>query len=216
MQLANQEAQRLNHEYIGTEHVLLGIVKAGNSIAASVLKSANVSLGYLRDAVLSLIKPGPDMVTLGKLPLTPNAKKVIEYAIEEAKGLGPNHVGTEHMLLGCLRVEDGIASVVLRERGLTLAGLRAEIATVVTSADEFAEKCLGMAEVFDRLRASSRAHNAGPELLALWQAFFAAQDEFTRLFLSGQMKSDATDDAMHKRDDVLRMARQLVKKLTEG
>jgi ATP-dependent Clp protease ATP-binding subunit ClpC len=215
MQLANQEAQRLNHEYIGTEHVLLGIVKAGNSIAASVLKSANVSLGYLRDAVLSLIKPGPDMVTLGKLPLTPNAKKVIEYAIEEARSLNHNHVGTEHLLLGFLRVEDGVASIVLRERGLTLAGLRAEIAAVVVS-DEFAEKCLGVAEVFDRLRASSRAHNAGPELLALWQAFFAAQDEFTRLFLSGQMKSDATDDAMHKRDDVLRMARQLVKKLTEG
>src|SRR3954464_11780339 len=79
MQLANQEAQRFNHEYIGTEHVLLGLVKEGSGVAANVLKNLEIDLRKIRLEVEKIVQSGPDMVTMGKLPQTPRAKKVIEY-----------------------------------------------------------------------------------------------------------------------------------------
>ena len=100
MQLANQEAQRFNHEYVGTEHVLLGLIKEGSGVAANVLKNLDVDLRKIRNEVEKIVQAGPDMVTMGKLPQTPRAKKVIEYAIEEARNLNHNYVGTEHLLLG--------------------------------------------------------------------------------------------------------------------
>src|SRR5215213_9309841 len=90
MQLANQEAQRFNHEYIGTEHILLGLVKEGSGVAANVLKNLDVDLRKIRLEVEKIVQAGPDMVTMGKLPQTPRAKKVIEYAIEEARNLNHN------------------------------------------------------------------------------------------------------------------------------
>src|SRR5438094_3807843 len=87
MQLANQEAQRFNHEYIGTEHILLGLVKEGSGVAANVLKNINLDLPKVRREVEKMVLPGPDMVTMGKPPQTPRAKKVIEYSIEEARNL---------------------------------------------------------------------------------------------------------------------------------
>jgi len=85
MQLANQEAQRFNHEYIGTEHILLGLVKEGSGVAANVLKNLDIDLRKIRLEVEKLVQSGPEMVTIGKLPQTPRAKKVIEYSMEEAR-----------------------------------------------------------------------------------------------------------------------------------
>src|SRR2546427_10552442 len=96
MQLANQEAQRFNHEYIGTEHILLGIVKEGAGVAAKVLKNLGVDLTKIRNEVENIVQAGPAMVTMGRLPQTPRAKKVIELANEESQALGHNYVGTEH------------------------------------------------------------------------------------------------------------------------
>jgi ATP-dependent Clp protease ATP-binding subunit ClpC len=127
MALANQEAQRLNHEYIGTEHILLGLVKEGSGVGATVLKQLDVDLRKVRMEVEKLVKSGPDMVTMGKLPQTPRAKKVIEYAIEEARNLGHNYVGTEHLLLGLLREQDGVAAQVLVNLGLKLEDVREEV-----------------------------------------------------------------------------------------
>ncbi len=93
MQLANQEAQRFNHEYIGTEHILLGLVKEGSGVAANVLKNLDVDLRKIRLEVEKLVQSGPEMVTIGKLPQTPRAKKVIEYSMEEARNLNHNYVG---------------------------------------------------------------------------------------------------------------------------
>src|SRR5881296_466506 len=127
MQLANQEAQRLNHEYIGTEHILLGLVKEGSGVAANVLKNLDVDLRKIRLEVEKIVQAGPDMVTMGKLPQTPRAKKVIEYAIEEARQLNHNYVGTEHLLLGLLREHDGVAAQVLMNLGLRLEDVREEV-----------------------------------------------------------------------------------------
>ncbi len=127
MALANQEAQRFNHEYIGTEHILLGLVKEGSGVGANVLKNLDVDLRKVRLEVEKLVKSGPDMVTMGKLPQTPRAKKVIEYAIEEARNLNHNYVGTEHLLLGLLREQEGVAAQVLMNLGLKLEEVREEV-----------------------------------------------------------------------------------------
>ncbi|MEQ9096297.1 MAG: ATP-dependent Clp protease ATP-binding subunit [Phycisphaerales bacterium] len=136
MGLANQEAQRLNHEYIGTEHILLGLVKEGSGVGANVLKNLDVDLRKVRLEVEKLVKAGPEMVTMGKLPQTPRAKKVIEYAIEEARSLNHNYVGTEHLLLGLLREQDGVAAQVLRNLGLKLDEVREEVLNLLGASGE--------------------------------------------------------------------------------
>ncbi|HET6576614.1 MAG TPA: Clp protease N-terminal domain-containing protein [Fimbriiglobus sp.] len=114
MQLANQEAQRFNHEYIGTEHILLGLVKEGSGVAANVLKNLDVDLRKVRLEVERIVQPGAGRGrSAGRRFQTPWAKKVIEYAIEEAHNLNHNYVGTEHLLLGLSREGEGVAAQVL-------------------------------------------------------------------------------------------------------
>jgi len=127
MALANQEAQLLNHEYVGTEHILLGLVKEGSGVGATVLKNLDVDIKKLRLEVKKLVKSNSDMVTMGKLPPMPGAKKVIEYAIEEARSLNHKYVGTEHILLGLLRESKEIAAQVLMNLGLKLEDVRQEV-----------------------------------------------------------------------------------------
>src|SRR5713226_6607329 len=107
MQLANQEAQRFNHEYIGTEHILLGLIAEGAGVAANVLKNLDIDLRKIRQEIKKIVQPGPDAVRTRKVPPTPRAKKVIEYSSEEARNLTHNYVGTEHLLLGLLREKEG-------------------------------------------------------------------------------------------------------------
>jgi len=144
MALANQEAQRFNHEYIGTEHILLGLVKEGSGVGATVLKNLDVDIKKLRLEVEKLVKSGPDMVTMGKLPQTPRAKKVIEYAIEEARSLNHNYVGTEHILLGLLRESEGIAAQVLMNLGLKLEDVRQEVLNLLGAGVDDGPAALGM------------------------------------------------------------------------
>ncbi len=136
MALANQEAQRFNHEYIGTEHILLGLVKEGSGVGAAVLRNIGLDLRKVRLEVEKLVKSGPDMVTMGKLPQTPRARKVLEFAMEEAKALNHNYVGTEHLLLGLLREPEGIASQVLRNLGLNLDEVREEVLNLLGAGGE--------------------------------------------------------------------------------
>jgi ATP-dependent Clp protease ATP-binding subunit ClpC len=139
MALANQEAQRFNHEYIGTEHILLGLVKEGSGVGANVLKNLDVDLRKVRLEVEKLVKSGPETVTMGKLPQTPRAKKVIEYAIEEARNLNHNYVGTEHLLLGLLREQDGVAAQVLMNLNLRLEDVREEVLNLLGASEETEE-----------------------------------------------------------------------------
>ncbi len=139
MQLANQEAQRFNHEYIGTEHILLGLVKEGSGVAANVLKNLEVDLRKIRLEVEKLVQSGPEMVTVGKLPQTPRAKKVIEYSMEEARNLNHSYVGTEHILLGLLREQEGVAAQVLMNLGLKLEDVREEVLNLLGGGLEGAE-----------------------------------------------------------------------------
>jgi ATP-dependent Clp protease ATP-binding subunit ClpC len=126
--LANQEARRLNHEYISTEHILQGLVKEGSGVAANVLKNLDIDLDKIRLEVEKVVQRGPDdPVIPEKVPLTARAKKALEYAIEEARIFDHNYVGTEHLLLGLLREREGVAAQVLMNLGLKLEDVREEV-----------------------------------------------------------------------------------------
>ena len=126
MALSNQECQILNHECIDTEHILLGLIKEGGGVAANVLKNLGVDLREARIAVTSLVQPGVEIVTMGRLPQSPKAKKVINSAIDSARDLGHNYVGTEHLLLGLISQSDGMACKVLSGFGLTKKKIKNE------------------------------------------------------------------------------------------
>ncbi|MGH7163692.1 MAG: ATP-dependent Clp protease ATP-binding subunit, partial [Planctomycetota bacterium] len=127
MGLARQEAQRFNHDYIGTEHILLGLIQEGSGVAADVLKNLDVDLKKIRQEVEKLVSHGTTMVTMGQLPFTPRAKKVLELALEEASNLGHNYIGTEHLLLGLIREQEGIAAQVLQNIKVRLEDVREEV-----------------------------------------------------------------------------------------
>ena len=125
--LARNEADRFNHNYVGTEHLLLGLIKLGQGVAVNVLKKMGIDFEIVRDEVSKAVTPGPETKTVGEIPLTPGAKKVIEYAWEDAQKLGHNYVGTEHLLLGLLREEEGVAARILANLGVDVNKVREEI-----------------------------------------------------------------------------------------
>jgi len=129
MAIANQEVQRFNHEYIGTEHIFLGLIKGGSGTGATALKNLGVDIEkmLLEMEQFLKLKGRPNTVTMDKLPATPHAKKVIEYAIEEARSLNHDYIGTEHILLGLLRESEGVAAQVLVNLGLSIERVRIEI-----------------------------------------------------------------------------------------
>ncbi|MFT7463658.1 MAG: ATP-dependent Clp protease ATP-binding subunit ClpC, partial [Pseudohongiellaceae bacterium] len=127
MNLAKAEAQRLNHEYIGTEHILLGLVQEGSGVAANVLRGMGIDLKHIRTEVEKLVKGSATMVPMGNLPFTPRAKKVLELSLEEASQLGHNYIGTEHLLLGLIKESEGIAARVLTNLTVKLEDVREEV-----------------------------------------------------------------------------------------
>jgi ATP-dependent Clp protease ATP-binding subunit ClpC len=124
--LAQEEAQRFRHNYIGTEHLLLGLIREGEGIAARVLRNMGVDLADVRQAVEKIIGRGEHFV-VGEIGLTPRAKKVIELAVMEARNLDHHYVGTEHLLLGLIREGEGIAAGVLENLGIKLERVRREV-----------------------------------------------------------------------------------------
>jgi hypothetical protein len=131
MKLANEEAMRFNHEYLGTEHILLGLVKEGSGVAANVLNNLNMDLRRIRLEVENLVKSG-DMIMMGLPLMTPAVKRVIKYAIEESATLKHDYVGTEHILLGLLREVSGVAAQILMTCGIRLEELRTEVENVLS------------------------------------------------------------------------------------
>jgi ATP-dependent Clp protease ATP-binding subunit ClpC len=124
--MAREEAIRLQHDYVGTEHILLGLIREGEGVAAAVLMNLNVDLEQIHERIEESVKKGKATIALGELPYTSRAKKVLEYAMAEARELNHSYVGTEHLLLGLLREEKGIAAQVLNSLGLTLDEARGE------------------------------------------------------------------------------------------
>src|SRR5690242_5310817 len=131
LSLAQEEAQRFQHNYIGTEHLLLGLVREGEGVAAKVLANLGVELNKVRSAVEFIIGRG-DRIVLGEIGLTPRAKKVIELAVDEARRLNHHYIGTEHLLLGLVREGEGIAAGVLESLGVNLEKVRTQTIQVLS------------------------------------------------------------------------------------
>jgi len=129
--LAKEEARRFNHDYIGTEHVLLGLIREGEGVACAVLQNLGADLERLRIEIEKLISSGSTTSVLGDIPFTPRAKKALELAAEEARSLGHNYIGTEHILLGLLREEEGLASQALFSLGIDLKKIKDEISALL-------------------------------------------------------------------------------------
>ncbi|HEX2095384.1 MAG TPA: ATP-dependent Clp protease ATP-binding subunit [Longimicrobiaceae bacterium] len=124
--MAREEAIRLQHDYVGTEHILLGLIREGEGVAAAVLQNLSVDLEQIQERVEESVRRGKATIALGELPYTSRAKKVLEFAMAEARELNHSYVGTEHLLLGLLREEKGIAAEVLGQLGITLEDARRE------------------------------------------------------------------------------------------
>jgi ATP-dependent Clp protease ATP-binding subunit ClpC len=137
--MAREEAVRLQHDYVGTEHILLGLIREGDGVAAEVLRSLAADLDELLRLVEENIRPGKASASIGELPYTTRAKKVLEYAMAEARELNHSYVGTEHLLLGLLREEKGLAAKVLGELGIGLEEARAEMLKLLGTEGAVAE-----------------------------------------------------------------------------
>ncbi len=123
---AREEAGRIQNDYIGTEHILLGLIREGNGIAAAVLNNLNLDLDRIRDEIEQSVSRGGGSLVLGEIPFTPRAKKVLDLAVEEAHSMGHNYVGTEHLLLGLINEGEGVAAMVLSKLGAGLDRVREE------------------------------------------------------------------------------------------
>jgi len=125
--LAREEAERHHHEYLGTEHILLGMLKDGGGIAITVLQKAGLSIDQIRMEIERHLPRNANALIVGEIPFTPKAKKVLEYGVEEARLMGHNYIGTEHLLLGLLKEKEGIAAKVLNALGIRLVETREKI-----------------------------------------------------------------------------------------
>ena len=124
--LAQEEARMLHHDHIGTEHILLGLLREGEGVAATALESLGISLEAVRQQVEEIIGQGQQAPS-GHIPFTPRAKKVLELSLREALQLGHNYIGTEHILLGLIAEREGVAAQVLSELGADLDGAREQV-----------------------------------------------------------------------------------------
>ncbi|MBI3314795.1 MAG: ATP-dependent Clp protease ATP-binding subunit [Candidatus Omnitrophica bacterium] len=130
---AKEEARRFNHDYIGTEHLLLGLIREGEGVAAAVLQKLGLDLETIRLEVEKLVQAGPPTQVMGDIPFTPRSKKALELSAEEARALGHNYIGTEHLLLGLVKEGEGMAYRVLLNLGLDLGKLRNEVMELLGS-----------------------------------------------------------------------------------
>ena len=163
MVLAQEEARMLNHNYIGTEHLLLGLVHEGEGVAAQALESLEVSLPAVRQQVEQIIGQGQQALT-GRIPFTPRAKKVLELSRREALAMGHNYVGTEHILLGLLREGDGVAAQVLVRMGADLNRVRQQVIRILPGRQDNDEPKGGRA-ARRAGKAARREHGPLPEIL---------------------------------------------------
>jgi ATP-dependent Clp protease ATP-binding subunit ClpC len=190
---ARQEAERLGCDFIGTEHILLGIVKEGSGVAANALENLGVDLEKLRlEVERNIIPPGGSATVASSLPFTPKAKKVLQLAVEEAKNLGHNYIGTEHLLLGVLRESDGQAATILQHLNVKLEDVRNEIMEML-GAGELQEQAVAHGAPGGHGQAQSAAGAATPLL-----------DGFGR-DLTKLAKSDGLDPVIGRSKEIQRV-----------
>ena len=199
MGFARREAQRFHHEYIGTEHILLGLIQEGQGVAANVLKSMAVDLEKIRREIEKIVKAGPALEPSVQIPFTPRAKKVVELALEEAGNLGHNYIGTEHLLLALLREQEGIAAHVLRALGVRLDEVREEVIEFLGGAPQ--------EESEEEIEEMSQA-SAGEAPVSHGKSKTPALDTFGR-DLTEAARRDELDPVIGRTDEIERVVQVL-------
>jgi bifunctional DNase/RNase len=147
--LAQEEAHRLNHNYIGTEHLLLGLIHEDNGVAARVLRQLGANPRAVRERLEQVVGRG-QRAMYGKLSLTPRVKRIIELGVDEARRLGHHYIGTEHLLLGLIREGEGVAIDTLKGFGISLEKVRSQLSQILLGADEVADRLPGLLQRIER------------------------------------------------------------------
>ena len=189
MPVAEQEARRLNHSYVGTEHILLALARQESAVSARVFSALGVDIDTLSAEVNKFVKPGPEPVTQRTLPRTPRAERVMKYAKEEAKTLGHDYIGTEHLLLALTRETEGVGAQALAGLGVDKTQIRADILTLVQSgspsSDEDTKGSTFVAPSGDlEFRIAPNVENLDPEIVDRYKRALAEgnthpHDDFT-------------------------------------
>ena len=138
--IAQEEAKRLNHDYVGTEHLLLGLCAIDGTVSHKILNTVGVTFRKVRQEIEKMVGIGDTIMLLGEIPFTPRAKKVLEFSVEEAQLLNSDAIGTEHILLGLIREEEGVAGKVLTNLGVNLVLIREAILNFAENNDEEKEE----------------------------------------------------------------------------
>ena len=195
--IAQEEAKRLNHDYVGTEHVLLGLVALNEGVAAQVLANLTVDLKRVRAEIEKIVGTGDNMMQLGEIPFTPRAKKVLELAVEEAQKMGHTYVGTEHILLGLIREEEGVAARVLENLGVRMEVVREEVLNLLGEAEGKEQQQQQQQQHTGHAPSGSRSRSKTPTL-----------DEFGR-DLTGLAKEQKLDPVIGRENEIERVTQIL-------
>jgi ATP-dependent Clp protease ATP-binding subunit ClpC len=195
--IAQEEAKRLNHDYVGTEHILLGLIALGEGVASQVLASLGVDLRKVRAEIEKIVGTGDNMMLLGEIPFTPRAKKVLEYAVEEAQHMSHSYIGTEHILMGLIREEEGVAARVLENLGLKLETVREEVLSI-----------LGEMEQKESQKEAPPARQSGHHAAAKGKTKTPTLDEFAR-DLTQMAKEGKLDPVIGRTDEIDRVVQVL-------
>lgn len=165
LQLASHETHRLNHEYVATEHILVGLIREGAGVGSTVLHDLGVTTKEARRQLEVLSPPGPARVSMGRMSQTPRAKKVIEFAIEEARNLKHNYVGTEHLLLGLLKEQGGTAATILRLNGIDMQTVKNRILELILPPPKYSSEHRALANAVLALEKCAVFYRAGEAIL---------------------------------------------------
>jgi hypothetical protein len=184
LSLAQEEAQRFNHNYIGTEHLLLGLVRESDGVAARVLAALSVELQAVRQRVEEIIGRG-DRIVLGEIGLTPRAKKVIELAVDEARRLNHHYIGTEHLLLGLIREGEGIAADTLKLLGVNLEKIRTQTIQVLSQVSSGHQVRVSSSGFSVTSPTSTPGSVAGRSSSSPYKSLHLTTEELTRTWAAG-------------------------------
>ena len=215
--IAQEEAKRLNHDYVGTEHILLGLTALDGTVSNKILSSLGVTFRKVRLEIEKMVGVGDAIMLMGEIPFTPRAKKVLEYAVEESQSLGMEHIGTEHILLGLVREEEGLAGTILQNLGVTLDAVRESTLGFLEGAQgEITEETVS-SSAFDRAeepeepeepRPAQTVHHAAPRPQ---KSQTPTLDEYTR-DLTALAAKNALDPVIGREDEIERLVQILARR----
>ncbi len=215
--VAQEEAKRLNHDYVGTEHILLGLTALNGTVSNKILTSLGVTFRKVRLEIEKMVGIGDAIMLLGEIPFTPRAKKVLEYAVEESQSLGMDHIGTEHILLGLVREEEGMASTILQNLDVTLNAIRESTLNFLEGArpQDLAEEAASanneMDEEVDIPDPTFRSEQLPSHKAEKTKSQTPTLDEYTR-DLTALAKKEALDPVIGRENEIERLVQILARR----